>query len=119
MSEHLPGRCSRQRCRGYRNRKPRRRRNHSLGGQRRAQRGRCQRDATLVQKSPQLVHCPADAFLRGILADAQRRAHGAQILPRDRWSIVAYIRALQLSQNASINDVPPEARGQLGQGRQP
>jgi hypothetical protein len=38
----------------------------------------------------------------------------AQIPPRDRWAIVAYVRALQLSQNANISDVPPEARGQLG-----
>jgi mono/diheme cytochrome c family protein len=42
--------------------------------------------------------------------------YSAQIQPRDRWLIVAYIRALQLSQNASINDVPADARGQLGQG---
>jgi len=34
----------------------------------------------------------------------------------DRWAIVAYIRALQLSQNASIADVPPNARGQLNPG---
>ena len=40
--------------------------------------------------------------------------YAAQIEPRDRWAIVSYVRALQLSQNASINDVPPEARGQLG-----
>jgi hypothetical protein len=30
----------------------------------------------------------------------------AQIMPRDRWAIVAYIRALQLSQNATAADVP-------------
>jgi mono/diheme cytochrome c family protein len=30
----------------------------------------------------------------------------AQISPRDRWNIVAYIRALQLSRNASKADVP-------------
>ena len=30
----------------------------------------------------------------------------AQLSPRDRWAIVAYIRALQLSQNASKGDVP-------------
>ncbi|MGH2544586.1 MAG: c-type cytochrome, partial [Ardenticatenaceae bacterium] len=30
------------------------------------------------------------------------------------WAIVAYIRALQLSQNATLEDVPPEARGELG-----
>jgi mono/diheme cytochrome c family protein len=40
--------------------------------------------------------------------------YAAQISPRDRWAIVAYVRALQLSQNASISDVPPEARAQLG-----
>ena len=39
--------------------------------------------------------------------------YAAQIEPRDRWAIVAYVRALQLSQNASIGDVPPEAREQL------
>jgi mono/diheme cytochrome c family protein len=42
--------------------------------------------------------------------------YSAQIEPRDRWAIVAYVRALQLSQNASINDVPAESRGQLSQG---
>ena len=30
----------------------------------------------------------------------------AQIAPRDRWAIVAYIRALQYSQNAPATDVP-------------
>lgn len=42
--------------------------------------------------------------------------YSAQLVPADRWAIVAYVRALQLSQQASINDVPAEARGQLGQG---
>jgi hypothetical protein len=32
---------------------------------------------------------------------------------RDRWAIISYIRALQLSQNAKIDDVPAEARQQL------
>ena len=30
----------------------------------------------------------------------------AQITPRDRWNIAAYIRALQLSQHATAADVP-------------
>ena len=42
--------------------------------------------------------------------------YAAQITPADRWAIVSYIRALQLSQQASINDVPADARGQLGPG---
>jgi mono/diheme cytochrome c family protein len=40
--------------------------------------------------------------------------YAVQIQPRDRWAIVAYVRALQLSQQATINDVPADARGQLG-----
>ena len=32
--------------------------------------------------------------------------YSAQIAPRDRWAVVAYIRALQLSQNATSADVP-------------
>jgi len=33
--------------------------------------------------------------------------YSAQIQPSDRWAIVAYIRALQLSQNATKAEVPP------------
>ena len=40
--------------------------------------------------------------------------YAAQVSVSDRWAIVAYIRALQLSQNATINDVPPDQRGNLG-----
>jgi len=39
----------------------------------------------------------------------------AQIQPRDRWAIAAYVRALQLSQNAKEADVPQEDRGKLSQ----
>ncbi len=38
-----------------------------------------------------------------------------QIKPRDRWAIVAYVRALQLSRNASRDDLPAEASAALGQ----
>jgi mono/diheme cytochrome c family protein len=31
----------------------------------------------------------------------------------DRWAIIAYIRALQLSQHARLSDVPPDDRGKL------
>jgi len=42
--------------------------------------------------------------------------YAAQIPPQDRWAIVAYVRALQLSQNASVNDVPADAKAQLDGG---
>ena len=56
----------------------------------------------------------------GIMPD-----YASQIPPQDRWNIVAYIRALQLSQNATKADVPsgqafpsepPHFRGQPGSG---
>ncbi|MGH9410000.1 MAG: c-type cytochrome, partial [Vicinamibacterales bacterium] len=40
-----------------------------------------------------------------------------QIMPRDRWAIAAYIRALQLSQHATLADVPQEDRQKLSQGK--
>jgi mono/diheme cytochrome c family protein len=36
--------------------------------------------------------------------------YSAQITPADRWAIAAYIRALQLSQNAKATDVPAGAQ---------
>jgi hypothetical protein len=32
---------------------------------------------------------------------------------QDRWAIIAYLRALQRSQNATVADVPPEHRADL------
>lgn len=39
--------------------------------------------------------------------------YASQVQPRDRWAIIAYIRALQYSQNANINDLPAEARAKV------
>jgi len=56
----------------------------------------------------------------GIMPD-----YASQIPPQDRWNIVAYVRALQLSQNATRADVPngqvvpsqpPKFRGEPGSG---
>jgi mono/diheme cytochrome c family protein len=43
------------------------------------------------------------------------QGYAEQVPVRDRWLIAAYLRALQLSQNASVNDVPADRRGQLDQ----
>jgi mono/diheme cytochrome c family protein len=40
-------------------------------------------------------------------------SYGARVEPDDRWAIVAYIRALQLSQDAKVSDVPQHERTQL------
>jgi len=45
-------------------------------------------------------------------------SYADRVSPGDRWRIAAYIRALQLSQGATINNVPPEERQQLlGKGQ--
>jgi mono/diheme cytochrome c family protein len=40
-------------------------------------------------------------------------SYAARVSPEDRWRIAAYIRALQLSQKASVDDVPRAQRQNL------
>jgi Cytochrome C oxidase, cbb3-type, subunit III len=60
----------------------------------------------------------------GHFFDVMTNGYGAmysyanRVTPDDRWRIAAYIRVLQLSQHATLNDVPADQRGQLtGKGR--
>jgi hypothetical protein len=39
--------------------------------------------------------------------------YAAQVPVADRWAIVAYVRALQLSENARLEDVPMDRRAEL------
>ena len=45
-------------------------------------------------------------------------SYAAQVPVEDRWAIIAYIRALQISQNGTINDLPPDMRAKLAGGAQ-
>lgn len=45
-------------------------------------------------------------------------SYGHQIRPDDRWAIIAYLRALQRSRNASAEDVPAEMREKIRQAGQ-
>jgi mono/diheme cytochrome c family protein len=40
-------------------------------------------------------------------------AYGPNIPVADRWAIIAYLRAVQLSRLGTLDDVPPELRGNL------
>jgi hypothetical protein len=40
-------------------------------------------------------------------------SYADRVTPRERWAIVAYIRALQLSQHAEVARLPEEARTRL------
>lgn len=44
-------------------------------------------------------------------------SYAQRVKPADRWAIAAYIRALQLSQDATPNDVPPGEREKLQEAR--
>jgi mono/diheme cytochrome c family protein len=46
-------------------------------------------------------------------------SYADRVAPKDRWAIVAYIRALQLSQNAPLDDVPDAERTRLNAERSP
>jgi mono/diheme cytochrome c family protein len=43
----------------------------------------------------------------------------AQVMPRDRWAIAAYVRALQLSQHAPAAEFPQEEREKLSKPAAP
>jgi mono/diheme cytochrome c family protein len=43
-------------------------------------------------------------------------SYATELTVEDRWAVVAYVRALQLSQAASMDQVPPGARGELEGG---
>ena len=45
--------------------------------------------------------------------------YSAQVPVADRWAIAAYIRALQFSQRASMDDVPADRRGDLDRPVEP
>ena len=45
--------------------------------------------------------------------------YSAQVPPRDRWAIAAYIRALQYSQNVKVTELPTEMRNKLPRPDQP
>jgi len=40
-------------------------------------------------------------------------SYGPNVTVNDRWAIIAYLRALQRSQNSTVADVPPDARAEL------
>ena len=40
-------------------------------------------------------------------------SYASRVQPDDRWRVIAYIRALQLSESAKINDIPPDKRQNL------
>lgn len=44
----------------------------------------------------------------------QMGAYGSKLTPKERWAVIAYVRALQRAYTATIEDVPVEFRAELG-----
>jgi mono/diheme cytochrome c family protein len=64
--------------------------------------------------SDRLVHAPVGHFFDVITNGFGAMAsYASRVQTDDRWRIVAYIRALQLSESASLNDVPADQRQNL------
>jgi mono/diheme cytochrome c family protein len=64
--------------------------------------------------SDQLVHAPVGHFFDVITNGfGAMPSYASRIQPDDRWRVIAYIRALQLSESASVTDVPPDQRPNL------
>lgn len=75
-------------------------------------------------KRPASFHIPrlreaADGYFYDVMTNGfgAMSSYSDQVPVRDRWAIVAYIRALQLSQNAQMDEVPipPQVRQELEQ----
>jgi len=57
----------------------------------------------------------ADGYLYQVITQGYglMPSYAAELSPEDRWAVVAYVRALQLSQHAAVDQLPEEARARL------
>jgi len=80
-------------------------------------------DGIIVQKGmpqptsflePRLVAAPVGYFYGAMTNGFGRMySYASRIQPEDRWAIAAYIKTLQFSQHANIEDIPSEYRVKL------
>jgi hypothetical protein len=64
-----------------------------------------------------LVHVP-NGYLYDVVTNGfgGMLSYSAQVPPADRWAIIAYVRALQLSRYAPVSELPPDVRAKLPGG---
>ena len=57
----------------------------------------------------------ADGYIYGVITDGfgLMPSYAGVLSVEDRWAVVAYVRALQLSQHAPVETLPGELRGRL------
>ncbi len=71
--------------------------------------------ATVATLQDDRIRKMADGEIFNTLTNGKNTmmAYGPNIMVADRWAIISYLRALQRSQNASINDVPEEHHSEM------
>ncbi len=71
--------------------------------------------ATVVTLQDERIRKMADGEIFNTITNGKNTmmAYGPNVVVADRWAIIAYLRALQRSQNAAIADVPENHRAEL------
>lgn len=71
--------------------------------------------ATVVSLVDERIRKMSDGEIFNTITNGKNTmmAYGSTVTVADRWAIVAYLRALEKSQNASANDVPEQHRAEL------
>jgi mono/diheme cytochrome c family protein len=71
--------------------------------------------ATVVSLQDERIRKMADGEIFNTITNGKNTmlAYGPNVTVADRWAIIAYVRALQRSQNATAADVPPEHQKDL------
>ena len=71
--------------------------------------------ATVVTLQDERIRKMADGEIFNTITNGKNTmlAYGPNVTVTDRWAIIAYLRALQRSQNATEADVPPEHRAEM------
>jgi mono/diheme cytochrome c family protein len=71
--------------------------------------------ATVVSLQDERIRKMADGEIFNTITNGKNTmmAYGPNVIVPDRWAIIAYLRALQRSQNATIADVPKDHRSEL------
>jgi hypothetical protein len=71
-----------------------------------------------LRKPPSLLSDGARSFPPGRIFQVITRGYGlmrpyaGELDIEERWAVVAYMRALELSQNVALDDLPPSLRGE-------
>src|SRR5436853_2925055 len=71
--------------------------------------------ATVVTLQDDRIRKMADGEIFNTITNGKNTmmAYGPTLMVADRWAIIAYLRALQRSQGATVADIPPEHRADL------